>query len=130
MALNGTLRSGARCKESFWKHVVGQWASSGEPATRFCERRGLCPRSFYRWRSRLRREGDASGSAARLAARATRLLPVRVVEQRSSPQLPATGVCDSGVEVVLRGQRRLRLNTGFEESVLERAVRILEALPC
>ena len=47
-------------------------------------------------------------------------------------RLPAGTVqaAASGVEVVLPGERRLRLGPGFNEDTLRRAVSVLESLSC
>lgn len=95
-----------------WRGLIHEFRSSGESVAAFCAGRGLAKPTFYEWRRRL---------AARDAPAA--FLPVQVA--------PAPGAASSGgVEVVLRGGRRLRLERGFDPAVLVAALSALEGAAC
>jgi len=97
--------------ERRWRAFLEEWARSGETIVGFCERRGLRPPTFYEWRRRL-------------AIETSGFVPIEV--KRS----PAEIQRGSGIEVLLRGGRRVRVERGFDPEVLAQAVAALEALPC
>lgn len=44
-----------------WRDLLGRFEPETETVAEFCEREGVCPASFYRWRSRLvGRAGEVS----------------------------------------------------------------------
>ncbi len=100
--------SGAR-----WGALIEEHEGSGETVAEFCVRRGLARPTFYEWRRRLK---------ARPAPAA--FVPVHVALGARVPRGP------SGVEVVLGGGRRLRLERGFDPAVLSAAVAALEGAAC
>jgi hypothetical protein len=53
-------------------------------------------------------------------------LPVRLAGSDGSLSAGATG----SIEVLLRGERRLRLDNDFDEAAVLRLVRLLEGSPC
>jgi hypothetical protein len=80
-------------------------------------------KSFYRWRSKFASEEDTGGATEQ----AQGLQPSGFAEVRV---VAAPVVADGGVEVVVRGERRIRLSQGFDDETLGRAVRVLEGLEC
>ena len=107
------------CEER-WRALVGDRSRSGEPVREFCAARGLSRWTFYEWQRRLRRS-EAPG-----AGHKAEFLPVRVVDSA----VPEAAGRSSGVEVRLRGNRRLRLERGFDPAVLASAVAVLEGGTC
>ena len=103
--------------EARWSALIREFRAGGETITEFCRRRGISKPSFYHWRRRLRQ--------AAAPARSVPFLPVHVADTR--PPEPPRG---SGVEILLRGGRRLRLERGFDPEVLTAALAALEAAPC
>lgn len=97
-----------------WRALIEEFTGSGESVATFCTRRGLAIPTFYQWRRRL---ASSEGPAP--------FLPVRVVGSR-----PPSAPVSSGVEVVLRGGRRLRLERDFDAAVLTAAVAALEGAAC
>ena len=97
---------------------------SGETLTAFARRHGVRPNRLARWRDRLRK----TRGPARL-----RFHPVKVRETpvdgvaRSAPVVAEGG---SGLELVLRGGRRILIGRGFDAALLVDLVRVLESGPC
>jgi len=117
-------RSRAWNREQGREHLRAQ-AESGLTVQDYCFAHGLQPHTFHNWRRRLKRETqgrDGGGIESRVPSKSV-FAEVLVV----SPE------CLSGasvVEVVLRGERRLRVGPGFDEGALRRLVAVLESLPC
>lgn len=130
MADSGTRRCGrsrAWHRARWREHVVAQEGSALSAAA-YCREHGLRRRTFYRWRGVFRAEetaGEASGSGDGLAGA---WAPAAFAELRLSRGATQTEAW--GVEVVLPGERRLRLGPGFDEETLRRAVSVLESLSC
>lgn len=92
--------------------VVEAHRRSGLSLAAFARRHGLSLQRLYDWRRRL----DV----------APRFLPVTV---KATPAILApTG--GTGLEVVLRGGRTVRVGSGCDERLLARVVEVLEGLPC
>jgi hypothetical protein len=104
-----------------WRALIHEFTSSNETVAAFCERRGLARPTFYQWRRRLDATARPPAPVAS-APRAAPFLPVRVASVPAAPP--------GGVEVVLRGGRRLRLERGFDPAVLAAALAALEGAAC
>jgi transposase len=114
-----------------WREHVGNQARSGLSAAAYCRAHGLTRSSFYRWGRIFRTEDAAAGGASGLdEERAQTPVPPVFAELRVTPTPASAAAETSGVEVVLPGQRRLRVVPGFDEDTLRRAVRVLESLSC
>ena len=104
--------------------IVTAWEQSGETLAAFARRHGVRPNRLARWRDRLRK----TRGPARL-----RFHPVKVRETpvdgvaRSAPVVAEGG---SGLELVLRGGRRILIGRGFDAALLVDVVRVLESGPC
>ena len=96
-----------------WREIVEGLEEGRESVAAYCRRKGVTETSFYRWRKRLRNE-----EAAR-----PRFVPVEIVDARAVGR-PAV---EAGVEIELRGDRRVRVSAGFDADVLRRAVGVLES---
>ena len=59
-----------RRSESAWREIVARQAESGLSVQAFCEREGIKGASLYGWRSRLQRETQDRGAAARAPKKA------------------------------------------------------------
>ncbi len=98
-----------------WRELITEFTRSGETIAAFCRRRDLKAPTFYQWRRRLSTQGALPRAPAPF-------LPIEV-----RPPVPA----GSGVEVLLRNGRRLRLERGFDPAVLAAALAALEeSAPC
>ena len=97
-------------KAARWEGLIREQGESGECVRGFCRRRRLSESRFHWWRRELRSRG-LEGFAA----------------------VTVTDVGDEegrGIEVVGRGDRRIRIRPGFDEETLRRVVGCLEAEGC
>ena len=97
-------------RERFWREVVEDQRSSGLSIRAYCEQIGVSQPSFYAWRRRL--EGRWGPS----------FLPVEVAE--AEPQVRQ----ESKLEIVLAGDRTIRVSGGTDLELLAEVVRVLEAI--
>jgi len=101
-------------KEQFWRRMVRQWRSSGLSVRDFCAEKDLSEPSFYAWRRTL----------AERDAEAVRFVPVRVVPEEQP--IANDNNVSSGLELVLRAGRVLRIGPGFDAATLQRLLALLE----
>lgn len=97
-----------------WRERIEEQEGSGQSVARYCALQGFSTSSFYRWRKILAREDRPRA----------RFLPVCVVQEEGEPSGSA------GVEIVLRGGRRVEVKRGFDAETLRAAVAALEAVAC
>jgi hypothetical protein len=114
-------KDGPTPAERRWRPVVEDWRRSGQELTAFCNQRHLPVSTLKYWKKELANR-DQKRQARRAAQEASRnaiqLLPVRVVE-------PATASAGT-LEVVLRGDRVLRVAGDFDPALLKKLVLALE----
>jgi transposase len=102
-------------KEPFWRETIRQWRASGLTVREFCARHDLSEPSFYAWKRTLA-ERDAPAPA---------FVPVRVVvDEAAAHSSPVES--GSGLELVLRSGRRLRIGPDFDGPTLQRLLALLE----
>jgi hypothetical protein len=92
---------------------MAEWRASGLSVRAFCARRGLATPSFYAWRRGLEQR-DAERPA---------FVPVRVVPD-------GLAACAGTLEVVLAGDRIVRVTPGFDAGTLRQLLAVLEGRPC
>jgi hypothetical protein len=110
-----TTNQRSSSKERFWRRVMRQWRNSGVTVRDFCAERDLAEPSFYTWRRTLS-ERDAV---------AVQFVPVQVVaDERATAATRADS--GSGLELVLRAGRVLRVGPGFDAPTLQRLLALLE----
>jgi transposase-like protein len=102
-----------RRKEQHWRQLIQQWRSSGLTVRAFCARHHLAEPSFYAWRRELQQR-DADQVA---------FVPVRVLD----PEAPAAA---AGIDLLLPGQRTVRVAPGFDSATLRRLLAVLEQASC
>jgi hypothetical protein len=104
-------------KEQQWRHWIQQWQHSGLTIRAFCDLHQLSQPSFYAWRRQLQQRDAATAP----------FLPVRVV-----PDLPIVQpVPTTPFELVLPGNRTLRIAPGFDVATLRQLLAVLqEVSPC
>ncbi len=124
-------------KGKHWKRqealvVLKQWKESGMTVTDFVRAHQLPPKRVGWWKRRLKDELDKvlerkepQFVELQLAPQTTSIEPVPATADRASAITPTVAL-----EVVLRGQRGIRVAEGFDAMTLARVVEVLEALPC
>ncbi len=100
-------------KESFWRRLVGRQATSGLSVRVWCRRHGQRESAFYWWRTELTRRD----------AEQTTFVPVHVAGDE------ATGG-DGWIEIVLAGQRRIRLSGRVDRQALTDVLAVMEERAC
>ena len=107
-----TRRGGRR--EWYWREVIERQPESGLSIRAFCRRSGIREWTFYSWRRKLRdREGAGEAEVT--------FLPVRVTE----PARPG----GASIEIVLPGDRRVRVSAPVDREALREVLAALEARP-
>jgi hypothetical protein len=124
-------------REVFWRVHLSQQQGLGVSARVYCRVNGLSVRSFYRWQRRLGRavddaQVDRSDNGCALSVPtvlpppAVKFAEVHVVDDGSHAVDIADGPRVAGIEIVLRGGRRIRVGRGFDEATFVRVVALLE----
>jgi transposase-like protein len=116
-------------KEAFWRRHVEAWRRGGGSIRAYCREAGVSEQSFHAWRRTLAQRAATTTSQAAAQPKSSVFVPVRLVAEPAIPRLPASDAFD-GVEVVLRGGRRVRVTAGFAVATLRQVVAVLEGLPC
>jgi hypothetical protein len=99
-------------KEQQWRRWIHQWQHSDLTVRAFCELHQLSQPSFYAWR-RVLQQRDAAAAP---------FLPVRVV-----PDLPVVlPAATTPFEIVLPGNRSLRVAPGFDAATLRQLLAVLQ----
>ena len=103
-------------KEAFWRKVVAGQAGSGLSVRAYCFRHGVKESAFYWWRAELARREAAVPQAA--------FVPVTVVAEE-------TQRAEGGrIEIVLSGERRVRVVGPVDRQMLSDVVAVLEGRAC
>ncbi len=122
-------RSRARNRARWLRHVRA-FAGSGLSVAADCRREGLQGNSFRRWQLVFRDSDEDLESGEDLVG------PDCVAAVKSLEALfaevavPSPSVEASPIEVVLAGERRIRVAPGFDEETLRRVVAALEGAAC
>lgn len=98
-------------KEQHWRRWIQQWRRSGLTAREFCGRYHLSLPGFYAWRRTLARRDQQR-------ERSTPFVAVHVVPEDT----PAAAAC---LELVLPGDRVLRIAPGFDAAALRQLLAVL-----
>jgi len=124
-----------------WRGIVDEWHRRGGSAREFCLARDLSLKRFEWWRWALKARGDSPHRRAPRPQAAPACLPdgctpephaavppfVELVRRSTIPV--TSGRCGSGVEIVLPGaggERRIRVESGFDAITLRQVVATLE----
>ena len=98
-------------KEQHWRRLIQLWKNSGLTVRAFCAQHHITQPSFYAWRRELQQR-DAS----------TAFVPVRVV----ADDQPASS---APIEVLLAGDRAVRITPGFDPATLRQLLAVLQEVP-
>jgi hypothetical protein len=99
--------------ERRWRRHLKEWERSGLSGRDFCRRHLLSEASFYSWRREIARR-DRERAAA----------------QQQPAFVPVAVIAADPLEVIVRGDRVVRVGRGFDAAHLRAVVTALEALPC
>jgi transposase len=118
-------------KEQHWRQLLHRWQTSGQSVHAFCRTHGLSRPLFYAWRGILA-ERDAAAAAPRSnvptpAAASPAFVPIHVRADGPAEVIPPEEAC---LEVLLSGQRVLRIRPGFDAATLQRLLAVLEPPEC
>ena len=136
-------------KEALWRQCVAQQAASGLTVRDWCRQAGYSDSLFHYWKSNLaRRDGTytpplrrapSSPKPARprppkpAPAFAQVVLKAPQPKPEATPGATATGATTmpaAALELVLPGERVVRVREGFDPATLARLLAVLEARPC
>ncbi len=106
-------------KESLWRRRVAGQRGSGLSIRGYCQAQGLSEQAFYWWRRELLRRDREQPPASVGPA----FVPVQVTEARVP--VPAEGLAGT-VEIVLPGDRLVRVRGPVDESQLAAVLGVLE----
>ena len=120
-------------KEEFWRRTIADQARCGLCIKAYCQREGLEPRNFHRWRQVLARRDCKVPSAQTVHSpdsfiqpvRSSAFLPVRVIQNASEPMASITPI-----EIVLRSGPTVRVTRGFDPQALDLVLSVLESRRC
>ena len=118
-------RSGRRnlVKERHWRAHVAAQGASGESVRVYCASAGVTESGFYWWKRELARRDNPESGVEGVETAPTRGVPAVFAEV-------AIGELAPSIEVVLRGDRRVRVGRGFDAETLQRVVAVLEGAAC
>jgi transposase-like protein len=118
-------------KEQFWRRLLRLWRRSGGTVRDFCAEHGVSEASFFAWRRTIAQrdrqpptEPDSRAGGVRDTTHQPTFVPLRIVP---------TSATDPGraFEVVLPGDRVVRVPAGFDPGSLRQLLAILdEEQPC
>jgi transposase len=110
------VSSTKRCseREQFWRRLIRQHERSGDSIKAFCQSQGVSQPAYFAWRKKL------------ALGKRTNTQPDFVAVQLA----PNTPVPASGIEIVLNGGRRVRVEPGFDQQLLSDVLRVLEKRAC
>ena len=93
-----------------WRGILREQKRSGQTVAAFCRERGLCAPHFFDWKKKIE-------TAA--AEKASGFVEVKVAA-------PVVEAASPGIEIVLAGERRVRVEAGFDRELLLAVVAALE----
>lgn len=119
--MRGALRDPK--KEAFWRRMLREQAGSRLSVRAWCDRCGLNQGTFCWWRRELARRDTACREPSRAAHSKTTFVPVQVAEDRTNGD-------EGQIEIVLAGQRRIRLNGRVDRQMLIDVLAVMEERAC
>jgi hypothetical protein len=113
-----------RAKERDWKRHIETWRTSGLTQKDFCLENGLPITKFRWWKRELLKRGVLEKGEKQ---NRPVFVPVELTESHSESK---SGESPPAFEVLLKGERVIRVPSGFDGDDFQRLVSILEAIPC
>ncbi len=123
----GETRAAARQRRlAYWKEIFQKQSKSGLDAEAFFRKHGVSSCKFYWWKREVSREREK-----RIQSKAARSSFARVQVVRSpKPEIARPQRLSCSYEILLRGNRGIRIGGDFDPDVLKKLVQTLEAVPC
>ena len=116
----GIAGKGRFGRAAYWREQIALCEASGRSIAGYCREAGLSASTYYWWKGELkRRDGVVRCGPVGVASL---FAEVAVAQPASAPELP--------LEVVLAGERVIRVPRGFDAGTLAEVVRVLEGLSC
>jgi len=110
-------------KHRYWQRTIGEAARSGVSIREFCRQRRLRESQFYWWQRRLKERREQRTLGKNQGAPGSGLASFALVSGE-----PAT--TDAGIELVLRGGRRLWISKGLDEATLRTVLAAVQHEGC
>ena len=129
-------------RQSHWQEIVRGQQESGQSVRAYCRQAGIEESAFYWWRRKLARGSRQRNDSPRPGRGTNRREPARPAARRSSGAVAEVGFlpvrvaagrgAEGGrsIEIVLRGDRLLRIPPGFDRQTLLRVLDALEGRGC
>lgn len=116
----------------FWWDKIQAWRASGLSQGEFCEREGLNVGTMSRWKGRLcslllNPPSFALESPVEQVGEDLSFIPVKVLDQEN-PTTDLEVETAPWLEIVLPGDRKVRVPSGFDPQSLKRLLETLEDL--
>ena len=116
-------------KEQYWREKIQAGARSGLSIREFCRRNGLKESQFYAWRRELwRREQEKAGNRKRKVP--NNVTPAKASFALVNMDENSQELNEAGIELLLRGGRKLRIGKGVDAETLVNVVTALERERC
>src|SRR5260370_24136128 len=102
------------------EHLLAEFKSSGMPASEFCQRKGLCRSTLYRYLS-LSHSGKKRRRRSKVVTAGSQIVPVELAPKSQTRQ---DG--NGSLALVLASGFTIEVQPGFDEAALERLLDVLE----
>jgi hypothetical protein len=104
-------------RREYWQQILQRQQASGLSIQRFCQQESLATATFFEWKRKFRQARPAGQASV---AAAVHFAAVRVVPE--APAATPTGT----LEIVLPGDRRIRLSGRVDRATLADVLAVLE----
>lgn len=104
-------------RQEYWQQTIQRQQASGLSIQRFCRQEHLATATFFQWKRKFR---QASPAAEASVAATVHFAAVRVVPEASAAMPAGT------LEIVLGGNRRIRLAGPVDRTTLADVLAVLE----
>ena len=112
------------------RRLVWDGLNSGKPLARFARQHGIHPSVMHRWLKELTRPILTAGPATPPMFAAVRVAEPPLLPAPEAPApvpTPAPDTCHGMIEIVLAGDRRIRVGSNVDAEALRRVVAVLDS---
>ena len=112
------------------RQLVWDGLNSGKPLARFARQQGIHPSVIHRWLKELTRPILTAGAVAPPMFAAVRVAEPPLLPAPEAPApvpVAAPDTCHSMIEIVLAGDRRIRVGSNVDAEALRRVVAVLDS---